>query len=108
MTHPFHPLRGREFDVVDVRRTWGEWRVYVSDETGRLLRLPMAWTDWAEPDPFQLASGGRSPLHVEDLGKLVQLVAALRGEPGCQENDAEIDKPNLPGPEGKLVVTGDL
>ena len=28
VTHPFHPLRGRTFPLVDCRQTWGEDRVY--------------------------------------------------------------------------------
>ncbi|MCB1873320.1 MAG: hypothetical protein KDI49_15190 [Gammaproteobacteria bacterium] len=30
VTHPFHPLLGREFTLVDRRTTWGEDRVYFS------------------------------------------------------------------------------
>ena len=80
MTHPFHPLRGRQFEVVDVRSAWGEWRVYVADGTGQLIRLPTSWTDWAAPDPFQAVAAGRSPLHIEDLRRLAELVARLRSE----------------------------
>jgi hypothetical protein len=100
VTHPFHPLRGREFEVVDVRNTWGEWRVYVSDGTGQLMRLPTAWTDWAEPDLFQTVSAGRSPLHVEALRRLVELVAGLEEAGGCQGNDAGSGRGNLPDSEG--------
>ena len=29
MTHPFHPLAGREFVFIALRQTWGEDRVFV-------------------------------------------------------------------------------
>ena len=106
MTHPFHPLHGREFEVVDVRSAWGEWRVYVSDEKGRLLRLPFSWTDWAEPDLFQLVSGGRSPLHIGELRRLVELVAGLREEGSCQANDAATGKENPPDASRREAVDG--
>jgi Family of unknown function (DUF5372) len=32
VTHPFHPLRGRTFQLVDCRQTWGEERVYFYDD----------------------------------------------------------------------------
>ena len=104
MTHPFHPLGGREFEVVDVRSAWGEWRVYVSDEKGRLVRLPVSWTDWAEPDLFQAVSGGRSPLHIGELRRLVELVAGLREAESCQANDAVNGKTNTPDADGKEAL----
>jgi hypothetical protein len=96
VTHPFHPLYGRELEVVDVRSAWGEWRVYVSDQAGRLLRLPVSWTDWAEPDLFQVVSNGRSPLHIGGLRRLVELLAGLRAAGDCQANDAGNGKPISP------------
>jgi len=45
VTHPFHPLRGRTFQLVDCRQTWGEDRVYFYDDVGQLARLPLQWTD---------------------------------------------------------------
>ena len=33
VTHPFHPLLGKEFPLADRRLTWGEDRVYYHDET---------------------------------------------------------------------------
>src|SRR4030095_12555638 len=45
VTHPFHPLRGRTFQLVDCRQTWGEDRVYFYDDSGRLPPLPLQWAD---------------------------------------------------------------
>jgi hypothetical protein len=45
VTHPFHPLRGRTFQFVDCRQTWGEDRVYFYDDSGHLARLLLQWTD---------------------------------------------------------------
>ena len=86
---------------MDFRSAWGEWRVYVCDEKGRLVRLPVSWTDWAEPDLFQMVSGGRSPLHIGDLRRLAELVAGLREDDPCQANDADSGKENPPGLAGQ-------
>jgi uncharacterized protein (DUF433 family) len=54
VTHPFHPLRGRTFQLIECRQTWGEYRVSqcpavesVPDRVGgawvfRGTRLPVA------------------------------------------------------------------
>jgi hypothetical protein len=90
VTHPFHPLRGRELELADHRTAWGEDRVYVYGDAGQLLRLPAVWTDFAEPDPFVVTSGGRSVLHGDDLLRLAALVARVAGpaEQDCKRNDA--------------------
>jgi uncharacterized protein DUF5372 len=78
VTHVFHPLRGQEFTLVDQRNAWGEDRVYFHDDTGRLRRLPTAWTSAAPPDAFVALSAGRSHFRVEDLLQLVALIARQR------------------------------
>ncbi|WP_063750872.1 DUF5372 family protein [Paraburkholderia nodosa] len=75
MTHPFHPLYGREFALVDRRNTWGEDRVYFHDDAGDLKRMPAAWTSAAAPDAFEMVSAGRSHFRIEDLLQLTMLIA---------------------------------
>ena len=45
VTHPFHPLAGRDFEFVAYRQNWGQDRVHLHDENGQLFSLPAAWTD---------------------------------------------------------------
>ena len=75
ITHPFHPLHGREFVLVERRNAWGEERVCFHDDAGRLRRLPAAWTSAAAPNAFEALSAGRSHFRVEDLLRLVALIA---------------------------------
>jgi hypothetical protein len=75
VTHPFHPLYGHEFGLVEWRTAWGEDRVYFIDETGKLRRLPAAWTSAAVADAFTIRSAGRSHFRVADLLQLVELIA---------------------------------
>ena len=74
MTHPFHPLGGKEFDLADRRKVWGEERVYYFDASGDLKRLPAAWTSAATPDPFVTVARGRALMRVEDLLALSRIV----------------------------------
>ena len=77
VTHPFHPLAGRELEFVKRRRNWRQDRVYVHDDAGMLVSLPAEWTDAVGEDPFVVVAAGRSPLHVERLLELSELVARL-------------------------------
>lgn len=78
MTHPFHPLRGQEYELVGFTHTWGEYRVFFrrSGEQ-RVCSLPASWTDVVEPDAFVVLAAGRSLFRVDDLLVLRALVDDL-------------------------------
>jgi len=77
VTHPFHPLSGRRFELVDRRQTWGEDRVYYQD--GRQLkRMPASWTSAVAPDLFVAISAGRALFRVTDLLELAALIFRQR------------------------------
>ena len=76
--HPFHPLLGQEFVLVDRRVTWGEDRVYFVDEHEELKRMPASWTSAGARDPFVEIAAGRACFRVEDLFELVSLIARER------------------------------
>jgi len=78
VTHPFHPLYGREFRLVDLRQAWGEDRVYFHSEHGQLLRLPARWTNAKPEDAFVAVAAGRCRFRVDDLLRLADLVQQLR------------------------------
>ncbi len=78
MTHPFHPLCGREFTLVTYCRAWWGHRVYFHDDTGRLASLPAQWTSLFPVDPSVAVAAGRSPFRVQDLLELSDLIARIR------------------------------
>ena len=80
MTHPFHPLRGREFEFIQSRSCWGIERVDYLDEDGTLRNLPMAWTSVAAEEPFVRVAGGRSAFRVSDLLAPGSLLDSLDGD----------------------------
>lgn len=78
MTHPFHPLCGHEFELIEYRQAWGEHRVYFLDASEQLQRLPASWTNIVAEDSFVAVAAGRSPLRVAELEQLVDLISQLR------------------------------
>jgi Family of unknown function (DUF5372) len=85
VTHPFHPLAGRDFEFVEHRQNWGEDRVYLRDEDGELFSLLAGWTDVAPADPFTVIADGRCPFTADGLLALADLIDRLRSRPGSDE-----------------------
>jgi len=80
VTHPFHPLAGRDFEFVACRQNWGEDRVHLHDENGQLFSLPAGWTDVAPADPFVVVAEGRCPFTMAGLLALADLADRLRAQ----------------------------
>jgi Family of unknown function (DUF5372) len=85
VTHPFHPLFGRDFELVVHRQNWGEDRVHVHDGDGVLFSLPAAWTDVAALDPFVVIAEGRCPFTMTGMLGLADLIDRLRAQPDGDE-----------------------
>jgi len=77
VTHPFHPLAGREFDLVVRKHNWAEDRVFFFDDESQLTSIPAGFTDVDPPDAFVAISAGRSAFRVEDLLALADLLEGL-------------------------------
>ena len=78
MTHPFHPLDGKDFEFVEHKLNWGEDRVWLRGEDGELFSLPAGWTDAVAPDPFTVIAAGRCPFTTDDLLAVAGLIGRLR------------------------------
>ncbi len=89
VTHPFHPLRGRTFQLVDCRQTWGEDRVYFHDDRGQLARLPLQWTDVLPDDLTVVVGAGRAHFRYDDLCRLADLLAGLEAPSSVGGADRE-------------------
>ena len=78
ITHPFHPLNGRDFGLIETRNCWGEDRVFFIGDDGRSQSLPMNWTSLRPPDPFVETSAGRSVFRTSDLLALCDLIDSMK------------------------------
>ncbi len=92
MTHPFHPLHGRDFEFVVCRQNWGEDRVHLHDENGQLFSLPAGWTDVAAPDPLVVVAAGRCPFTTDGLLAVADLIDRFRGA-GRRQRDVKAITP---------------
>jgi hypothetical protein len=70
ITHPFHPLRGTEYELVARKLTWGEDRVFYYDVAGVLKSFLTNVTDLLPEDAFERVSAGRSAFRMDDLLEL--------------------------------------
>ena len=82
ITHPFHPLKDRQFELIEHRSIFGASYVYFHDDCGQLREIPAVWTDFVKGDVFVEMAAGRSPLHAGTLLELAELVERMAGELG--------------------------
>ncbi len=75
--HPFHPLKGKQYNIVTIKQTWGIERVFYYDKSKKLKSLLINWTDLAPIDPFVAQSKGRSIFCLSDLLALDKFVDNL-------------------------------
>jgi hypothetical protein len=78
VTHPFHPLNGQQYALIDQRKTWGEDRVYFYDTAGTLRHLPSGWTSVSTSSEYATPSATRAHFRAVDLLQLVALIARQR------------------------------
>ena len=77
ITHPFHPLCGKQFDLIEQRYIYTESFLYFYDDHGHLREIPAVWTDFVKADAYVELSAGRSPLHATHLLELADLVERI-------------------------------
>ena len=78
ITHPFSPMKGREYLLIEKKVCWGQARVLVFDENGDYRRFPASWTDLADPDPFLETSAGRAFVRDDGLIKISELLNYIK------------------------------
>ena len=77
VTHPFHPLSGRQLPCVGERfNRYGTTLLLETDE-GSVYSVPPQWTDVVAPDPEIILGGQRALFRVSDLLDLTCLVDRL-------------------------------
>ncbi len=80
VTHPFHPLYGQQFEILNYRHNWGEYRVTFYETADHVRILPAAWTSLAPADPCVVFAAGRAAFRVADLLHLSHLIGRIEAE----------------------------
>ena len=78
IVHPFSPLKGKKYEVIEHMTTWGEDRVLCMDEHGETHLFMTSWTDYLPEDPFITISDRTVDFRYEDLKSLSQLLRAIK------------------------------
>jgi hypothetical protein len=78
VTHPFHPLLGKRFLVLKMRRVGGQEVLSLFDEHTGTAVLPREWTDQAAPSAYSTALEPRPILHPACLLKLSELIQLIK------------------------------
>jgi hypothetical protein len=82
ITHPFHPMRGKQFLVLKSRSVRGvECLVLKGSESGTFA-VPRDWTDQARPDAYRDAEVAPRFLKLESLLALVELSHSISRKRG--------------------------
>jgi hypothetical protein len=81
ITHPFHPYRGREFNLIEQQGVSIRSLLLFQDDAGYSQWIPAVWTDLAKGDAFSEVAAGRSVLHADCLWPLAEMLQRLRKEP---------------------------
>jgi hypothetical protein len=79
VTHPFHPLRGQQLEVVRIRRgTDPDIIARCSDDSH--VAIAMSWTDYAAPSCPEPLSTSPHLLAFDGLYQAAQLIDHIRQE----------------------------
>jgi uncharacterized protein DUF5372 len=77
VTHPFHPLSGKQFACVGERYNRYGKRLLLQVDDARICSVPPQWTDFVVPDPEIVMGGYRALFRVADLLELARLLDRL-------------------------------
>jgi len=80
VTHPFHPLYGKKIQIVSLKRSWDEDKVFYHQEDGRLASIPACWTSSYGPDVFNVIAKGRSVFRFKELLEFTRLIDEFLSE----------------------------
>jgi len=87
ITHPFHPLSGREVACVGERYNRYGRRLLLRVDDVTVCSVPPQWTDLVAPDPEIVIGAYRALFRVADLLELECLVDQLRKRDSWKKPD---------------------
>jgi len=77
ITHPFHPLHGRRFEILKNRKVSGIETVILRHPEKGSHAVPREWTDQEVPALYDLLNLPPSKLNIELLSELAELLLFL-------------------------------
>jgi Family of unknown function (DUF5372) len=89
ITHPFHPLSGRQLACVGERYTRYGRRLLLQVDEATVCTVPPQWTDRVAPDPEIVIGAQRALFRVADLLELARLLEMLGRRESRQKSERE-------------------
>jgi Family of unknown function (DUF5372) len=89
ITHPFHPLSGRQLACVGERYTRYGRRLLLQVDEATVCAVPPQWTDLVAPDPEIVIGEQRALFRVADLLELARLLETLGRRESRQKSERE-------------------
>jgi hypothetical protein len=86
ITHPFHPRRGQQFQILKVREVSGIQTLILRGTSGGTLTVNQEWTDHAKPSPYNSLNINDPVFSIQCLLAMVELVENIR-----KENQKRVD-----------------
>lgn len=81
ITHPFHPMKGKTFGLIERKLVWCDDRILYLDKDSNLRLIQTNFTDIYEEGPFVAISNGRCDITFDSLVSLVNIIKAIK-QPG--------------------------
>ena len=78
VTHPYHPFKGRQFKILNIRKISGIDTYIVQGTNRGTLVIPRDWTDHADPDPYNELNIKSPILSLHYLFSLITLVKKIK------------------------------
>ena len=73
ITHPFHPMSGKELKILKTRKIAGKIMLVLQCEQIGIFNIPIEWTDYFLADNEKPANSGAF-ISVESLLRLCEIV----------------------------------
>jgi len=77
ITHPYHPLLGEKFPIINKKQIGGIDTLFLKGSPGGTFPIPLDWTDQAPPPPYKILNMKPPILKVECLLKLMDIIDNL-------------------------------
>ena len=76
ITHPYHPLKGQTYDILQIRKKNGERRYSLRIDND-VICVPESWTDRSVLPKIESSGEISLPFNVHDLLELTRLLKAI-------------------------------
>ena len=87
ITHPYHPLRGQQVEIIRIHHRGADPDLVIQYPDGLHAVIAMSWTDYIAPQGLDPPFGPPHLLDFNGLHQAVQLVDLIRKKGHCPTAD---------------------